>query len=349
MNELLEINCEAIHLDLSNQNLRSSSARPILKALQHQSFLLQLDLSDNFLQNDGIKFLSQTLVTLKQLQSLDVSGNMMTESGFEYFCNALTKSHNPSEIRQLKLSFNPIGSNSLRMIGRLCQTKNITSLSMTSCDLTDLGGLDQLLSLQRLDISYNHLTSDGFKGFLRKLNPGIIEALNFERCSAAPDVGESLVQFINSGCYGTLKEINLSGLNLNENEILDILRTVEKCEQLNSLDLSNQQQLTFLSFKFLLFSMDSKCLERVKLIDCKNLRDSSHLFNPPHVDIQRRTCLKNIQLSLPRALTESATKDFIEKMKELWDNATARQGKLEQETKILRLICDEAKEIPFGF
>lgn len=346
---MLEINCEAIHLDLSNQNLRPSSCKPIFKALQHQSFLLQLDLSDNFLQNDGIKFLSQTLVTLKQLHLLDVSGNMMTESGFEYFCNALAKSQNPSEIRQLKLSFNPIGSNSLRIIGRLCQTKNVTSLSMTSCDLTDSSGLDQLLSLQRLDISYNHLTSDGFKGFLRKLNPGIIEAMNFERCSAAPDVGESLVQFINSGCYGTLKEINLSGLNLNENEILDILRAVEKCEQLNSLDLSNQQQLTFLSFKFLLFSIDSKCLERVKLIDCKNLRDSSHLFNLPHVDIQRRTCLKNIQLSLPRASTESAKKDFIEKMKELWDNATARQGRLEQEAKILRLIYDDSKEIPFGF
>lgn len=315
-----------------------------MKALQHQSCLLQLDLSSNFIQNDGIKFLSQVLVTLKQLNSLDISGNMITESGVEYLCNALEKCQHPAEMRHLNLSFNPIRSNSLKLISRLCQTKRIASLSMVSCDLTVSNGLDELGTIKRLDISYNHLSRDGFKGFLGRLNPGLVEALNFERCTTSPDIGESLVNFISSGCYGTLKELNLAGLNLTENEILDVLRSVEKCEQLASLDLSHQKQFTFLSLKFLL-SVDSKSLERVRLIGCKNLQDSSGLLNLHNVDVLQTSCLQNIQLSLPRASSESTRKDFIERIKQLWDVATAHRGKIDHDRSVLRMICDSKNDL----
>lgn len=315
-----------------------------MKALQHQSCLLQLDLSSNFIQNDGIKFLSQVLVTLKQLTSLDVSGNMITESGVEYLCNALAKCQHPAVMRHLNLSFNPIRSNSLKLISRLCQTKSIASLSMVSCDLTVSSGLDELGTIQRLDISYNQLSCDGFKGFLTKLNPGLVEALNFERCTTSPDIGEVLVNFISSGCYGTLKELNLAGLNFSANEILDVLRSVEKCEQLTSLDLSHQKQFTFTSFKFLL-SVDSQSLERVKLIGCKNLQDLSVLLNLHNVDVLQTSCLQNIQLSLPRASSESTRKDFIERIKQLWDVVTAHRGKIDHDRSVLRMICDSKNDL----
>lgn len=347
INELLEINRLATHLDLSNQNLRPAIVRPILKALQHQNCLVQLDLSSNYIEDEGIKFLSQTLETLKQIQSLDISGNMMTETGLEYLCNALSKSHHPSEIRALKLSFNPIRSISLKCISNLCNSKSISSLALASCDLTDASGLDQLATIKTFDISYNHLTSEGLKGLLRRLNPSNVESLNFERCTAEADISDSIVQFISSGCYGTLREINLAGLDFNENEILDILRSVEKCEQLKSLDLSHQKQLSFLSLKYVLFSLDSRCLERVKLLGCKNIQDvTTNIFNPQNVG-PRRNCLRNVQLSVPKGSTEIVKTSFIKKMTELWEIASGFKGKINCEKNVMCLFFDDDKEIPF--
>lgn len=338
INELLEINRTAIHLNLSNQNLRPSNVQPILKALQHQKCLLKLDLSNNFIQNEGIKFLSQTLVTLKQLELLDLSGNMVTESGIEQLCNVLSKSPNPIEIKRLQLSFNPIQSTSLKFVSALCQNVNVTSLSLTFCELTDANRLDQLSTVRSLDISYNHLTSDGFKGFLRKMNPGITEMLNLEHCTSEPELSDSLVQFISSGCYASLKEINLAGLNFSENEILDVLRSVEKCEQLKAINLSNQKHLTFLTLKYLLFTMESRCLEDVKLVGCKNLLNPSNMFNYQHIDGQRVNLLRSVELSIPKATTEVSTREgFIEKMKDLWDAVSGYRGKIEHDKNILRL------------
>lgn len=341
INELLDVNRSAICLDLSNQNLCSMTVRPILKALQHQSCLLQLDLSDNFIQNEGIKLLAQILATLKQMQSLNISGNLVTETGLESLCNALTKSHFPSEIKQIKLGFNPIKSASLKHVSVLCQSKSVDSLSLTSCELTDAIRLEQLATVKHLDLSYNHLTSDGFRQFLRKLNPGIVTSLNLERCSVDAGLGDSIVQFISSGCCSSLKEINLAGMNFTENEILDILRCVEKCEQLKSLDFSYQKQLTFLSVKYLLFNMESLSLERVKLIGCQSLQDPSNFFNFQSIEVTRPTLLRNVQLSLPISSIET---DFVEKMIELWNVVSGFRGRTNRDKNLLHLLNDYTTE-----
>ncbi|CRK96563.1 CLUMA_CG009876, isoform A [Clunio marinus] len=342
LNELLDFNPSAIHLDLSNQNFNSTNVKAVFKALQHQTSLLHLDLSSNFLQNDGIKLLSNTLTTLRQLNVLDLSGNLITDNGVEIMWNAMLKSKNPSEIRQLKLNFNPINSSSLRFISKICQCKNVISLSLVACGLTDAKCLEQLSSVKSLDIGYNKLTVDGLKGFLKRINPGIIETLNFERCTTETDIGDALVQFINTGCCISLKEINFAGMNFNENEILDLLRSLDKCEHLKSLDLSHQKQLTFLSLKYILFSMDSQSLERIKLIGCMNLHNLSNIFNLQHVERERRCHLKNIQLSMPISSGEYGTRNkFKEKMKEIWDIVTIYKGNVDNDSKLLYLIQND--------
>lgn len=339
INELLEINHSAIHLDLSNQNLCPSTVQPIFKALQHQSCLVELDLSSNFIQNEGVKFLSQTLVTLKHLKLLDLSGNMLTESGLENLCNALTKSQNPVEIRRLKLSFNPINSSSLKFVSSLCQSKSTDTLTLMFCELTDANRLDQLCTVKNLDVSYNHLTFNGFKELLSKISPGTIETLNFERCSSENGLGDTTAQFISTEAYKSLKEINLAGMNFNENEILEILRSVEKCERLTALDLSYQKHLTSLSLKYLLFGLESRCLERVKLIGCKNLQITSSMFNFSNIDGYRQCRLRNVQLSMPTLQADlTVNENFVRLMKELWDVVSGCRGKVEHDKSLLSLI-----------
>lgn len=344
MNELLEINRAVARLDLSNQNLTPSSVRPVLKALQHQSCLLQLDLSSNFIQNDGVKLLSQTLTTLKHVQLVDVSGNMITESGVEHLCNALVKCPGITGLTQINLSFNPIKSTSLRFISGLCQSKNTEKLFLSSCELTDVHRID-LSGLKALDVSFNFLSTEAFKSLLRSLSASSVEALNLERCSVEFNLATPLVQFINSGCFISLREINLSGLSFDENEVLDIIRALEKCEQLQELDLSHQKQITFLTLKYLLFSLECRSLEHIKLIGCKHLQSTNNLLEIQNNSVHRENRLKSVHLSLP---TDSTKEVFIGKLKELWDVVSGCRGKANLDKNTVQLVRDE-REIPIHF
>jgi Ran GTPase-activating protein (RanGAP) involved in mRNA processing and transport len=341
MSELLDLNRTAINLDLSNQNLRASCCRPILKALHHQSCLLHLDLSSNFIQDEGIKYLSQTLITLRHLTTLDVSGNGITEGGVEHLSNILRKNPFPVEIKSLKLNFNSIRTISLSHISELCRSKSIASLSLTACELEDAGAMETLCSVKDLEIGYNHLSLKGFKDILRKLNPTIVERINLERCTDVTHIGESIVEFITSGCYTSLRELNLSGLKLNEIEILDILRCLERCENLSYLDLSYQRELTFLSLKYLLFNMNNRNLS-INLKGCQSLYVASDVFNMCHNQSDDLSCHPcQVQLSLPHRNAEIQRNEFIEKIRDIWDNVTHSRGIVEIGNKSLRLFCTD--------
>lgn len=342
MNELLSNNRNSLSISLANLNLNASNVRPIMKSLQHQSVLSEFNLSNNFIQNEGIKFLSQTLATLKCLNSLDISGNSVTEIGVEYLTNTLTKSQLPSEIRQLNMSFNPLKNASLKFISDICRLKYVNSLSIASCDLSAAENLNEMSTLKYLDISYNHFNPKSLQKLLQKLKSSNVESLILERCSNEFELGEVIVEFIDSGSYLSLVELNLSGLELNENEILDILRCIDKCERLKIMNLSNIKSITFLSLKYLLFSLECETLERVHLLNCRQLRDVTNLncLQLTNNGIQSRPMsLRHIQLSLPRE--PSIRRDFVDKMKELWTVLCGGHDKIEENKTTLLLSRDD--------
>lgn len=343
----MDLNRVAINIDLSNQNLRSTIARPLFKALQHQNCLAYLDISSNFLQDEGVKYLSQTLITLKQLTHLDMSGNAITEGGMEQFCSAIVKSATPTEIKCLKLNFNPIKSSSLRHLGELCRSKAITSLHLAACELVNGNAIESLHTVKELNISYNHFTLNSLRDILNKLNATIIVSLNLERCSTELHLGTTIVDFITAGCINTLEKINLSALKLSENELLDIVRSLQRCENLNSLDLSYQRELTFLCMKYLLCSMSNKNL-RINLVGCKSIQNNSGLFIiPQNVDNSASICPRHVQMSMPRAMTETEKNEYIMKMRDLWSSVSANRGNVQHERNFLHLLSDNYN--PDGF
>ena len=279
---------------------------------------------------------------MKQIRVLDVSGNLITESGVEHLCNVLEKELSLVELKQLKMSFNPIKS--LKFISGLCHSKSVESLSMAGCELTDATRLEQLKSLKAIDISYNFLNNEAFKTILRSLNSDNIETLTIERCSTEQNLGGSIALFVN--CCFNLRAINLAGLNFNENEILEIIRALEKCDRLESLDLSNQKQLSFLTLKYLMFNMENRSLAIVKLIGCRNLQSVSNMLHFNQNDAKLNQ-LRSFQLSLPN---DASRDDFIEGLKALWDVVTAYRGRTNHDKSILHLIpSDDEREANFQF
>jgi hypothetical protein len=349
MNELLSNNRNSLTINFANLNLSSSSVRPIMKSLQHQSILSEINLSSNFIQNDGIKFLSQTLSTLKCVYSLDISGNMVTEIGIEYLTNTLNKSQLPSEIRLLNVNFNPIKSNSLKFITDICRTRNVQVLSMVSCDLSSVDNIHDMSTLKQVNIGYNHFSLIALTKFLRKLNASNVELLNLEQCSNEFQLGEVIVNFIQSGSYLSLVELNLGGLELNENEILDIFRCIDKCQKLKIINLSKIKRLTFLSVKYLVYNIDCQTIEKIVLLNCPQLRNLTNLDSlkpsnnvTTHHNLNKN--LKQIQLSLPR--DTSIKTEFVDSLKEFWGFLCKGHDKIEESRTILFLSRDDDRTSP---
>jgi hypothetical protein len=301
-----------------------------------------------------MKFLSQTLVTLKHLTVIDLSGNAITEKGIEYFCSTLCKSNAPSEIKSLKLNFNPIKSHSLQNVSELCRKKCITSLYLSSCELAIAANeMEVLANMREVDISYNQFTLNGFKDIIGKILPATVEKLNLERCTSEANVGELIVEFITLNSYNVLQEINLSALKLNENEILDILRCLQRCENLKYVNLSNQSELTILTLKYIFYNMKNKYL-KVDLIGCQNLYSSSlqhlSLYQNIDNDLERDTLYPSqIRLSVSSALTELERNDFIANMKEAWAKLTRDHGNINLQKNILYLMSHEIDTLVLSF
>lgn len=329
------MNRTSINFDLSNQNLRPVIIRPIMKAIYHQHCLGHLDLSNNFMLDEGLKYLTQAIATLKNLSYLDLSGNGLTENGIEFFCTSIENSTSPGEIKQLKLNFNPIKSKSLRYLSKLCRCKSTSILSLVSCKLIEFDNeIESFKNVKELNISYNQLSKKGLRNFLRKLNFACIESINMERCSMEEEIGEVIVDFMTSNCVlSTIKEMNLSGLKLNENELLDIFCCIQKACNLKFLDVSYQHELTELSLKFILFHINNDNLS-VNLAGCRRLKYALNI----KLDERTTSLPCHLKFSLPTKSDEKS--EYVSKMKDLWMSLTESRGTIHHEKCYLHLLTD---------
>uniref|UniRef100_A0A673M6Q4 SPRY-associated domain-containing protein n=1 Tax=Sinocyclocheilus rhinocerous TaxID=307959 RepID=A0A673M6Q4_9TELE len=88
-----------------------------------KSVLRELDLSNNDLQDSGVKLLSDGLKSPNcQLRILRLSGCMVTEEGCGYVSSAL--SSNPSNLRELDLSYNHPGDSGVKLLSEKLEDPN---------------------------------------------------------------------------------------------------------------------------------------------------------------------------------------------------------------------------------
>ena len=89
LQDSLTFNKSLIKLDLSNNGLKSSTAKYILEALYTNQTLSEISFANNFLDNEFAKDLAKVLECNQVLYKVDISQNPIGPEGSRYILNAL--------------------------------------------------------------------------------------------------------------------------------------------------------------------------------------------------------------------------------------------------------------------
>ena len=192
-------------------------------------------------------------------------------------------------------------------------------------------------------MSYNQLDLNSFKNLLKHLSLGQLEYLNIESVSKA-QLGSTLVSFLTSDSSSVgLKELILARLNLIENDVLDLIRALEKVEKLQLLDLSGNNQITQVTLKYILFSTTSK-IETIRLVACKNLYNLDYMTSDHCLDSNRKKSLQNLFLTISKSLSEESKHRFLDVLKTVWDKYCSHLGRIKAKKNLVKLYIPNEEQ-----
>ena len=228
-----------ISLNLQDNDLTMSSAKSMIKCLQHTPFLKELNISNNcFVHTDYVEMTS-ALYMLNKLTNLNLSGNIFT--------NILTKTLAPAlnsmtELLKLDISNTHIGHISLGILSK--NIVNMTKLECLNISYNCAGTeahhdwaliLQRLPCLKEVDISFTETSADK----LIVLGPIISNLKSLNIC------GNQIGEYFERQ-NSVLKMPNLEVLNISLNNIKDkgvprFSESLETMTSLTNLSLKNNQ------------------------------------------------------------------------------------------------------------
>lgn len=152
------------HLNLSNNNIKSSGAISVLKSLCHSN-IIELRMASNHITDDVSPYVSAFLAKNEHITLLDLSAN---DLGYRFMASLAGPSAMTCTLKELILSRNPIGGRGISEFGTyLAQNQNLRILTVNGCMIDAKGFIEFCGDLQRneslevLHIQHNPLTDEG--------------------------------------------------------------------------------------------------------------------------------------------------------------------------------------------
>ncbi|XP_047431512.1 NACHT, LRR and PYD domains-containing protein 12-like [Mugil cephalus] len=187
--ELKNKNCKLKTLRLQSCGLDPQACKYLVAALTKSPKLKELDLSKNNIGNDGLWHLSCGLrVPECKLETLRLSQCNIEKTGCSHL--ALSLQDNPSHLKVLDLSINPVGDGGARELFECFDISQLTKLEMYHCSLTGLSCKpigealkSETSTLIELNLSNNDLKDEGFIALCMCMYAWCrLEKLNVSRC-----------------------------------------------------------------------------------------------------------------------------------------------------------------------
>ncbi|XP_059479979.1 tonsoku-like protein isoform X2 [Neocloeon triangulifer] len=291
--QCLEASQATLQLVLKNLPL-GPQAVPILKAIQKETSLQTIDFSGCGLEDSGLELLNNALGSFENLQSLNLSCNYITSKGLESMGKKVEETRSLKGLKNLDLSCNMIGEEGLKPLAALLDCLELTSLNLSDCELevprshsfSDIPFL-ALDAVEELDVSYNPLGNHGISYLFGRLNAWNLKKLNLSYSCALPveeeNDGDSVAKelellflkiVVAGERGGVIDELNLSGCNLKDQNILELLSSAnDKGIAIEHIVISNNADLT--SDSLLTISSHYPLIKKITATGCPNLYDKS--------------------------------------------------------------------------
>ncbi|KAK7590065.1 hypothetical protein V9T40_001678 [Parthenolecanium corni] len=234
-------------LELKDCHLPLTVLTPALKAISHYQNLQNICLSACFLQDQSFKALVDNITKLNDLRSLDVSVNCISNDGLSHLARVIS-ANSLRTLEELNFSYNPLGEESVSsLINITTNLMYLRSLNLKFIGLTptSLYGVSNfaLENVESLDISSNKLDREGVTKFLSTLDVCKIRSLNLSSTGGAEVFRECLL-FLDRGPLFNLRVLNLSDMDIDDNDLEQIVPSLTTANELTKLDLSNNSRIT---------------------------------------------------------------------------------------------------------
>lgn len=216
------------------------------------------------MEDEILKLLATILQTLPRLKSLSLPGNYITRDGITNLAS-VAANHFP-DLESLDLSYNPLTNQCIPSLNiLLSKTRNLKKLSLCATDMTDIPDPQnesfKYSQITDIDFSFNQIELSNFNRLLKKLNSCRIVSLNLAFSCVGRGAMESIVAFLNAGTCEKLRDLNLSGLDLEDGDIWILLQALERTKNLTTLKLMENPRLTSVTLKLLMERLSVKQLE----------------------------------------------------------------------------------------
>ncbi|GLH12486.1 Transient receptor potential channel pyrexia [Gryllus bimaculatus] len=325
--------CDNTHcLDLNDCIFDLNCLKPLIQSIRHENSLRELLLGSNALMDEGIKIFS-TMEGLPVLEVLNLKCNNITSIGLTSLVNFLIHCQS---LKILDLSFNDFDSGWLKSIHRISKyLDNLISLNLKACDMSgneflswkeNEPALNNLKNLEELDVSDNPLGEVGINGFLCNLKANKIRKLCVSKTASGKSKGVTkIVQFFQKDEPLNLRFLDLADCDINDKELMEIIRCLRNSESLRTLLLCNNADLKTSSLDALM-SMQNMPRE-LDLCGCDSLY-------PEVVDDSNDLLVNNEVLQKLNSLTMDihpklkSTKHWSDKFEERWKQIWGVRGKV---------------------
>lgn len=275
--EALQYNYTITHFDISSPDglhrnrLQGVGTEQLRKTLLKNDQLSVLNLSCTSMVQEGIDDLGEGMRRNYELVSLDVSFNNLSNVCGEILFQKL---HSPCKIKWLDVSHNHIGDSSMSYLGGLLDTNvgraRLEKINISYCHISSIG-IEQFLRfaeknryLQILQMNGNSFHQRNIiciKSFLQ--NNTSVWHLEMKNCFIQPDVGEALGDGLKKNLV--IEQLHLGGNQLCNQGIIDLGKGLKYNKSLKVLDLKNNKFDTDAGLSFFNSIMDNNSLISIDL------------------------------------------------------------------------------------